>query len=145
MKITILDCAPGEEEELTIRCKDMDEHLLKLIYSLKTGRDKLTLSRDAHIYQLSPAQIYYFEAVDDHVYAYGEKEVYEARFRLYELEERLQHTDFFRASKSTIINLAKVRNISPGVNGRFEVCMKNGEHLMVSRQYVPDLKEKLGL
>lgn len=145
MKITIQDCSPEEEEEIIIRCRQMDEQLLRLIYSLKTGREKLTVSKGERIFQVQPSDIYYFEAVDNKVFACMEKEVYDTRNKLYELEERLKNTDFFRASKSTIINLAKVKNICPAFNGRFEVCMENGEKLIVSRQYVPDLKNKLGL
>lgn len=145
MKITIQDRSPEEEDEIIIRCRSVDEHLLKLIYALKAGRDRLTVSREDKIFQVQPSDIFYFEAVDNKVFAYMEKEVYDVRYKLYELEERLKNTDFFRASKSTVINLAKVENICPAFNGRFEVCMENGEKLMVSRQYVPHLKEKLGL
>lgn len=145
MKITIQDLPEGEEDEIIIRCRTMDEQLLKLIYGIRAGQEKLTVTRDDKLFQIQPAQIYYFEAVDNRVYAYLEKEVCETKLKLYELEKRLERTDFFRASKSTIINLAKVKNISPAFNGRFEVCMKNGEKLIVSRQYVPVLKEKLGL
>ena len=74
-----------------------------------------------------------------------DKDVYECRLKLYELERRFAETDFFRATKSTIINLSKVKNFSPAFNGRFELLLKNGEKLIVSRQYVPDLKGKLGL
>lgn len=65
--------------------------------------------------------------------------------KLYELERRFSGTDFFRVSKSVILNLAKVRNFSPDFNGRFEALMKNGERVGISRQYVPLLKNKLGL
>lgn len=145
MKITIQDCSPEEEEEIIIRCRSVDESLLKLIYSLKAGREKLTVSRGEKIFQVQPSEIYYFEAVDNRVFAYMEKEVFDTKSKLYELEKQLENTDFFRASKSVIINLAKVKNICPAFNGRFEACMKNGEKLIVSRQYVPYLKSKLGL
>lgn len=145
MKITIQDCPTGEEEEIIIRCRQIDEQLLKMVYSVRAGHDKLTVSKGEKIFQIPPSAVYYFEAVDNRVYAYGEKEVYEIKCKLYELEERFLHTDFFRASKSTIINLSKVKNFSPAFNGRFEVNLKNEEKLMVSRQYVPSLKEKLGL
>ncbi len=145
MKITIHDCSPDEEEEIIIRCRSVDNQLLRLIYSLKAGREKLTVSKEDKLFQVQISDIYYFEAVDNRVFAYMEKDVYDTRHKLYELEERLKNTDFFRASKSTIINLAKVRNICPAFNGRFEVCMENGENLLVSRQYAPCLKEKLGL
>ena len=145
MKITIQDCPAGEEEEIIIRCRQVDEQLLKTIYSLKASHDKITVCKGEKIFQIPPSEIYYFDAVDNRVYAYTQKDVYETKLKLYELEERLTHTDFFRASKSTIINLAKVKNFSPSFNGRFEACLKNEEKLMVSRQYVPHLKEKLGL
>ena len=79
------------------------------------------------------------------MFLYLEQDVYEAKYKLYELEERFQGTDFFRVSKSTILNLAKVSRLNPALGGRFEALMKNGEKLIISRQYVPALKEKLGL
>lgn len=145
MKITIQDLAEGEEEEIIIRCNHMDEHLLKLIYSLKAGRDKLTVLNGDKLFQVDPKDIYYFEAVDNKVFVYLEKEVYETKLKLYEIEKKYENTDFFRASKSVIINLAKMKNVSPAFNGRFEACMKNGERLGISRQYASDLKNKLGL
>ena len=145
MKITIQDVPEGEEEEIVIRCRGMDEQLLKLVYALRAGREKLTVSRQERLFRILPSAVYYFEAVDNRVFAYLEKDVYETKLKLYELEERLAGTDFFRASKSTVINLAKVESLSPAFNGRFEAAMKNGEKLIVSRQYVPVLKEKLGL
>ncbi|MDO4302917.1 MAG: LytTR family DNA-binding domain-containing protein [Bacillota bacterium] len=145
MKITIVDCPEGEEDEIIIRCRQVDEQLLKLIYSFKSGQDKMVGVKDGRLQQIAPKEIYYFEAVDNRVFLYTDKEVYETKFKLYELEKRFYGTDFFRASKSVIINLAKVKSLAPGLGGRFEACMKNGEKLVISRQYVPILKEKLGL
>lgn len=145
MKITIVDPAEGEEDEIIIRCRHMDERLMKLISAIKAGQEKITVLREGDYFQVAPGEIYYFESVDNRVFLYLEQEVYETRQKLYELEERFQGTDFFRASKSCIVNLAKVKKLSPAFNGRFEAHMKNGEKVMISRQYVPGLKEKLGL
>lgn len=46
MKITILDCSEGEEEEIIIKCRNMDEQLLRTIYALKAGREKITVSKE---------------------------------------------------------------------------------------------------
>lgn len=145
MKITIEDRMDGQEDEIIIRCKQMDEHLLKLVYAIKAGREKLTATRGTDIVQVVPKDIFYFEAVDNKVFLYLEKEVFETKLKLYELEERFAGTDFLRISKSVIMNLSKVKSLSPAFNGRFEATMKNGEKVIVSRQYVPVLKEKLGL
>lgn len=145
MKITIEDRPDGGEDEIIIRCKQIDEHLLKLVYALKAGQEKLTATKGTDIVQVMPGEIFYFEAVDNKVFLYLEKDVYETRQKLYELEERFRGTDFVRVSKSVILNLSKVKTLSPAFNGRFEATMKNGEKLIVSRAYVPVLKEKLGL
>lgn len=145
MKITIMDRMDSEEDEIIIKCRQVDDHILKMVYALKAGQEKLTGLRDDSIVQISPKDVFYFEAVDNKVFLYLEKEVYETKYKLYELEERFRGTDFFRVSKSYIMNLAKVQRLSPGFNGRFEATMKNGEKLVISRQYVPVLKEKLGL
>lgn len=145
MKITIEDRPDGGEDEIIIRCKHVDEHLLKLVYALKAGQEKLTATKGTGIVQVMPKEIFYFEAVDNKVFLYLEKDVYETKQKLYELEERFRGTDFVRVSKSVILNLSKVKSLSPAFNGRFEATMKNGEKLIVSRAYVPALKEKLGL
>lgn len=145
MKITIEDRMDGQEDEIIIRCKQMDEHLLKLVYAIKAGSEKLTATRGNDIVQVTPKDVFYFEAVDNKVFLYLEKEVYETKLKLYELEERFVRSDFLRVSKSVIMNLSKVKTLSPAFNGRFEATMKNGEKVIISRQYVPALKDKLGL
>ena len=79
------------------------------------------------------------------MFAYAKDAVYETKSRLYELEAELPKQDFFRASKSTIINLDKIKTLSPAFGSRFEVKLTNGECLIISRQYVSQLKEKLGI
>ena len=145
MKITITEPGEGEEDEIIVRCRHMDQQLLKLIYAIKAGRERITALQDGDYFQVAPDEIYYFEAVDSKVFLYLEKEVYETKLKLYELEEIFRNTDFFRASKSCIVNLSKVKRLSPAFNGRFEARMRNGERVIISRQYVPVLKQKLGL
>ena len=145
MRITIIEPEDGEEDEIMIRCRHLDKRLLKLIYAIKAGEEKITALQDGNYFQVAPEEIYYFEAVDNKVFLYLKQDVFEVRYKLYEIEEGYANTDFFRASKSVIINLAKVKQFAPDFGGRFEAQMRNGERLMVSRQYVPALKKRLGM
>lgn len=145
MKITIETPLPGAEDEIIVRCSSMDDRILNLIYSLKSEQDKLTAYVDDKIVKLNPKDIYYFESVDNKVFAYGNKGVYEVQKKLYEIMEEYAHTDFLRISKSTIVNVAKIAYLRPGFNGKFEARLKNDEKIMISRQYVVDLKKKLGI
>ncbi len=145
MKIIIEDIKDGEEESITIRCNNIDDHILQMIYGIKMNKNKAIGMYEGQIYMIDPTDIYYFEAVDNKVFIYCDKKVYESKLKLYEIERDYENTDFFRASKSIILNLSKIRNLSPAFNGRFEALLKNKEKVIISRQFVPELKKKLGL
>jgi DNA-binding LytR/AlgR family response regulator len=145
MKITIETPKPGEEDEIILRFATVDENILKLIQSLKTEKDALTGYADDKIQKLSLRDIFYFESVDNKVYAYTAKQVYEVHKKLYEIEEEYSNTDFLRISKAVVVNVSKITYIRPMLNGRFEAKLKNDEKVIISRQYVPALKEKLDL
>ena len=145
MKITIETPKPGEEDELIVRCAALDERLMKLITDLKADQAGLMGYLDDKIVKLSPKDIFYFESVDNKVFAYAGKSVYEVHKKLYEIEEEYAHTDFLRISKSAIVNVAKIAYIRPLLNGRFEAKLKNDEKIIISRQYVIELKKKLGI
>lgn len=149
MKITIEKPPEGGEEEIIIRCNDPDSKIIAFIRALKPdaeSEDKLTaISRDKGICLLNPEDIYYFESVDDKVFAYCKTDVWELKMKLYELEERLASKGFIRISKSMILNLAKAVRFNPYVGGRFEAILSNGEKALISRQYVQELKKRLGV
>lgn len=145
MKIIIEECNPGEEDQIIIRCKKLDDNILKLIAELKQGQKKLTGIKDGNIVMIDPSNVYYFEGVDNKVFVYCKQNVYETKLKLYEIEDEYKNTDFFRASKSVILNVSKIKSISPAYSGRFEAQLFNGEMVVISRQYVPELKKKLGM
>lgn len=145
MKITILPPEPGQEDEIILRCAQLDDRVLELLRTLRNEQFKLSAYSETGITLLDPKEVYYFEAVDNKVFAYCEKQVYEVRKKLYELEDAFAGTDFLRISKSTIVDLSKVMHLSAAFNGRLEAKLKNGEKIIISRQYVPALKKKLGL
>ncbi|MCH5256014.1 MAG: LytTR family transcriptional regulator DNA-binding domain-containing protein [Lachnospiraceae bacterium] len=145
MKITIETPGEGEEDEIIVRCASLDDRLLGLISALKAEQNQLAGYIEDRIVKLSPKDIYYFESVDNKVFAYAGKSVYEVRKKLYEIEEEYAHTDFLRISKSAIVNVAKIAYIRPLLNGRFEARLKNDEKIIISRQYVIELKKKLGI
>lgn len=143
MKITINESEDIEDLEIVVKCKRVDENLLKMIAAIRAFDRKITGTRDGKLFVLDVDYIYYFESVDKRTFIYLDKDVYESSLRLYELEEKFVNTDFFRASKSTIINLSKIKVITPIFGGKLEVVLENNEKLVVSRQYVPLLKRKL--
>lgn len=84
MKITIETPKPGEEE-IIIRCASLDDRLLNFISFLKAEQSGLTGYVEDKIVKLQPEDIFYFESVDNKVFAYTDKDVYEVRKKLYEI------------------------------------------------------------
>jgi DNA-binding LytR/AlgR family response regulator len=145
MKITIENIPDGSEPEIIIKCNQMDESLMRLVYSVKSAYKKLVGNCDNQIYMVEQKDVFYFEAVDNKVFIYCREKVFESKQKLYEIEKEYDKTDFFRASKSIILNLSKIESLRLDFGGRFEALLQNGEKVIISRQYVPMLKQKLGL
>ncbi len=145
MKITIEPLGENGNEEIIIRTNSLDSQLMELIYTINASRSALMASHNGEIVRLNADQIFYFESVDDRVCACCEKNVYDVKQKLYELEEIFFHTDLLRISKSMIVNISKISKILPSLNGRLCAVLTNGEKVVISRQYVPDLKKKLGM
>lgn len=145
MKVSIEEINRDQDEEIIIRCHEVNDDILKLLNKLKTEKAVLLGYVENIIHRLKAADVYYFEAVDNKVFIYCRDKVFESKQKLYELEEMCEGKKFFRASKSTIINLTKITYVRPSISGRFEAKLDNGETVAVSRQYVPVLKKMLGL
>lgn len=145
MKITIENIPDGSEPEIIIRCNQMDESLLRLVNSAKSVYKKLLGSCGDQIHMIEQKDVFYFEAVDNKVFIYCSEKVFESKLKLYEIEEEYKETDFFRASRSIILNLSKIESLHLDFASRFEAILQNREKVIISRQYVPLLKQKLGL
>jgi DNA-binding LytR/AlgR family response regulator len=145
MKITIDESQDNLETEIVIKCKIVNEEIQRLILMLKSSEERILGTLNGANNFIEPKDIFYFESVDKKTFMYTQKQVLETPLRLYELEEKLDKLDFFRSSKSTIINISKIKKLSPKFNGRLEALLENDERLVISRQYVPIIKEILGL
>ena len=150
MRVEIRKIASKEAEKVIIECVKVTPQIDDIrAFAEGSGREltgmscELTMDEEIerHVERFPLREVYYFEAVDEHVFAYTEKKEYEIRMRLYEIEEQFQACHFVRCSKSVVLNLMKIGSISPALNGRFYAHMKNGERLVISRQYAPLIKE----
>ena len=144
-KVTIKQIDKNKDEEIVVRCHEIHDEVLNIVEKLKKSETVLLGSKDNEMFRISVKDIFYIESVDNKTFICMQKNVFESKMKLYELEELTQNTKLFRCSKSMILNIAKIRSVSPSINGRFEAKLLNGEAVIISRQYVPDLKKRLGL
>lgn len=140
MKVKIQRIKQKEEEQVVIECVEITPEIREIYsYVLTKGTD-LSGTENGRICKFKLEDVCYFEAMEEKVFAYTMSRVFEMKMRLYEIEETYKSHYFIRCSKSMVLNLMQLEGISPALNGRFFAHMKNGERIIISRQYVPGLK-----
>ena len=143
MEIKLLKIAKEQPEEMEIRCHKVTEEIREIVTFVKTRQGQLTGIQEGKQYEIPVQDVCYIEAVDNRVFLYTSKQVYETKQKLYELEELLRQKYFLRISKSLLVNLMKIKAIKPTFNGRFFAILQSGEELIISRKYAPELKKAL--
>lgn len=91
-------------------------------------------------------EILWFSVESRLVYAHVNGRSYMTNFTLRELEERLDPDIFFRAHKSRLVNLRKVREVTRWFGGRFRLVMadEEGSEVELSRVQARALRARLG-
>ena len=143
MKLETRKIPESEPETVEIRYHWVTEEIQEIISFVKTRQGHLNATRDGQRFEVPVMDLLYAESVDERLFLYTAGDSYEIRMKLYELEEMLKNKCFFRASKSMIVNLMKITSVRPALNGRFSAMLKNGEEIIISRKYVPELKQML--
>lgn len=145
MKITV-EHAPVPENEVVLRCPQLDEEMLWVLSLLRSGIQRLLVwDETRQTVLLPPGEAVYCESVEDRTFVYTAGAVYQTALSLSELEGRYGVTGFFRCSKSALVNLHRIRSLKSQAGGRIEAMLETGERLVVSRHYAPLLRERLGL
>ena len=140
-RITKID--RDKPELLEIHCHRISDEVREIIAFVKSRQGQLTGTADERQYEIAVSDVFYIESVDNRNFIYTKEKVYETRQKLYELEEMLKEKHFLRVSKSTLLNLMKVSSIKPALNSRFVAVLFSGEQIVISRKYVPALKQTL--
>ena len=145
MKYRIEKTGPGEGDEIIIRCDEITDEIRRVINLLEGDGGRLTGSRQdgsARIV-IDKKKVLYFESVDGKTFAYYPGEVFKVDFTLSQLIEVLDDINFFRCSKSMIINIDKVRELKSLSSNRIDALLINGEHILISRTYASDFRKRL--
>ena len=89
MKITVEEIANLSETEIIVKCRRRTDSINTVVDTLRLFDRVITGKKDGDTYMVRPHEIYYFDSVNDKVFCYTEKEVYETGYKLYVLESAL--------------------------------------------------------
>lgn len=147
MKISINIDPELSDTEIVVNCAAITDETESIIAALRMADNQLTVTRDGETHILDISKIAYIETVDRKTFVYTEKDYYESKMKLYEMDDRLCNScgGFLRISKSCIVRLKYICSLKAELDRRIRITLENGEQLIASRQYADELKKRLGV
>lgn len=145
MKITV-EHIDSEENEVILRCRELDDEMLRLLALVRAGMQKLLVwNAQKELLPLNASETVYCETVEEKTFVYTQTQMYQTALTLSELEERWAATGLLRCGKSCVVNLYAIQRLRSCGGGRIEATLSTGEKIMISRHYAPALRERLGM
>jgi two-component system LytT family response regulator len=111
----------------------------------QTASSERLLVPDGERLQLIEASsVEWLEADDNYVHVHTAARSYLLRRTLQDLLEQLGEQHFMRIHKSTVVNLNAIASLTPLFKGDYEVELRNGRSLRLSRRYRDRLFARMG-
>ncbi len=106
--------------------------------------ERIVVKKNNRVTLVDTAIIDWIEASDYVVRIHVGAAVHVLREPISDLEKRLDPRRFFRVHRSTIVNLASVKELQPLFHGEYVVIMRDGTELRLSRSRRDRLQQLLG-
>lgn len=145
LKVDIKKDPAAQAVLVEIHCREVTPEVGKLERYVRRFGTTLPATENGEHFNIPIDAILYIESVDKKTFIYTENQTLMSEKRLYELEELLDRRDFFRCSKSVILHLNKVQQLKPEITRNILATLVNGERVVISRRYAPELKKLLGI
>ncbi|SCX03528.1 transcriptional regulator, LytTR family [Lachnospiraceae bacterium YSD2013] len=144
MRVNIIENSDTKEIFAEIHCTEVTAEVRRLESYIANFDGRIKGECDREVCYVEIKDILYFESVDNKTFIYTEDKVLTAELRLYEIEKKLSERDFFRCSKSVVVNIGKIVKLKPEISRNIIATLDNGESVVISRRYVPELKRIIG-
>ena len=95
------------------------------------------------LYQIPLNEVLYFETVDKKTFMYTQQKIFECKKTLSAIEQDLIRSNVVRISKTALLNISCLVCVKPYPNHRLLAELNNEENLIVSRKYIPILRDKI--
>jgi len=103
--------------------------------------DRLAVKTEGRVVLLKTDDVDWIEAADNYVGLHIGNESHLHRETMSALETKLSPEKFLRISRSTMVNVERIKELQPLFHGDYVVILRNGTKLTLSRNY----REKLNL
>lgn len=101
----------------------------------------ITVKKDESLILIKPAEIYYLVAVEGKVSIITKEDKYNSWDSLKFWEEKLRDHGFFRCHRSYLVNVNKIKSITPWFKDTYNLKLKDiSEEIYTSKTYISSLK-----
>ena len=125
---------------------DLGRRLMALMKDLKRDApktDRLVVKSGGRLFFLRADEIDWIEAAGNYVRLHVGPQSHLLRETMNAIEGRLDPEKFFRIHRSRIVNMERIQELQPWLNGEYSVVLRTGARLTLSRGYRERLQEKL--
>lgn len=142
MKYTIEQISHGEDE-LILRYQSLTQEVQQILSFMNCPQRRLMGVKGDTQVVIDMPQILYIESVDRKTFVYTVNDIFQIEFNLAQMEQILNAVNFFRCSKSMIINIDKITELKSLASNRIDATLCNGEHIIISRTYASEFRKIL--
>jgi len=126
---------------------DIGRRLLALVKDLRRDQpktDRLVVKSGGRLFFLRTDEIDWVEASGNYVRLHVGTTSHLLRETMNAIEGRLDPEKFFRIHRCRIVNMERIQEMQPWLNGEYAVVLRTGTRLTLSRGYREKLQERLG-
>src|SRR4029079_17134064 len=105
----------------------------------------ITVRQWNRVHLVRVEDIDFVEAEDNYVVVHAASRSYKGRDRISDVESQLDARRFVRIHRSTIVHVAKIREVQPLTHGDHAVILRDGKVLRMARSRRQALEVALGL
>jgi two-component system LytT family response regulator len=106
--------------------------------------ERLVVKTGGRVFFLKAREIDWVEAAGNYLRLHVGADAHMIRQTMSGIEEQLDPKVFFRIHRSQIVNIDRVKELRPLFNGEYEVVLRTGARLTLSRTYRDKVQARLG-
>ncbi|MEX1130058.1 MAG: LytTR family DNA-binding domain-containing protein [Vicinamibacterales bacterium] len=126
---------------------DIGRRLLALVKDLRRDKpktDRLVVKSGGRLFFLRADEIDWIEAAGNYVRLHVGPASHLLRETMNAIEGRLDGEKFIRIHRSRIVNMERIQEMQPWLNGEYAILLRTGTRLTLSRGCREKLQERLG-
>jgi two-component system LytT family response regulator len=127
--------------------RDVDPRLLSLLQDLKAPSphlERLVVKSAGRLFFLRTEEIDWIESAGNYVSLHAGGESHLLRETMTGLEGRLNPARFVRIHRTAIVNIDRIKELQPLFHGEYQVVLRDGTQLTLSRGYRERLQDIIG-